>query len=278
MGKLSELKYEFIRTPLEQPLMKLRHVFTIIECWSHPELKAIYDEGNQIERLWKRIVREDSNCIDAGCHYGSMLSRFCSLAPLGHHVAVEAVPQKVAFLRRKFREVEVLNLALSDQPGTATFYIDANTSGFSSLARHSEGKFHEIRIQCSRLDDVIPRDRRFDVIKVDVEGAELPLMQGAKEFLRRDRPTILFECGPSGPAAFGYSAGDLHEFFLANQYSVYFLNDVLNGGAPIDRASFEAALVFPFKAFNWVAVPAERAPDPFNSRRGFVESPRPSSP
>jgi FkbM family methyltransferase len=264
VGKLSELKYELIRTPLERPLMQLRHAFDTFKRWNHPELKPIYEESDQIERVWRRIVRKNSNCIDAGCHYGSVLSRFCSLAPQGHHLAVEAVPRKAAFLRRKFPDVDILNLALSDQPGTATFYIDAAASGFSGLARHSEGKFQEIRIACSRLDDVVPKDRRFDVVKVDVEGAELPLFRGGQEFLSRDRPTILFECGPSGPAAFGYSAGDLHDFFTANQYLVFLVKNALDGGPPIDRDSFEAALVFPFKGFNWVAAPAERAAAPLN--------------
>lgn len=262
MGKLRELKYEFIRTPLEQPLMQLRHAFHYLERRNHPELKQIYEEGNLIEQLWRQLVRKDSNCIDAGCHYGSVLSRFCSLARQGRHLGVEAVPEKAAFLRRKFPEVEILNLALSDKPGSATFYVDTSQSGFSGLARHSEGAFREIRIARSRLDDVVPKDRRFDVMKVDVEGAELPLFQGGGEFLRRDRPTILFECGPSGPAAFGYSAGDLYDFFADSKYLVYFLKDILNADPPISRNTFEAALVFPFKAFNWVAVPLERAADP----------------
>jgi len=39
---------------------------------------------------------------------------------------------------------------------------------------------------------------------------------------------------------------------------VFFLKDILEAGAPVDRASLEAALVFPFKALNWVAVANSR--------------------
>jgi len=187
-----------------------------------------------------------------------MLSRFCRLAPAGHHVAVEAIPAKVRFLRRKFPEVDVLEVALSDHAGAEDFYINLAATGFSGLARHGEGHFERIHVTCVRLDDAVPKDRRFDLLKIDVEGAELFVLRGATAFLTRDRPTILFECGPSGPPAFGYTAGTLYDLFVACGYSVFLLKDALNRGLPVVREQFEAALVYPFKAFNWLAVASER--------------------
>jgi FkbM family methyltransferase len=258
MAQLRDLKYEFIRTPFEQPLMRLREAAGYFWRRRNPELREVYLEGDRIDALWKKIIRKDTNCIDAGCHYGAMLSRFCNLAPQGKHLAVEAMPSKATFLRRKFPDVEIRNIALSDEPGVASFYIDMDKTGFSGLAKHTDGNFKKIEVACDRLDTIIPQDRRFDVLKVDVEGAELQLFRGATEYLKRDRPVVLFECGPSGPPAFGYTAGDLHDFFSANNYAVFFLKDILEGGAPVDRASLEAALVFPFKALNWVAVANSR--------------------
>lgn len=260
MVTLSNLKYELIRTPLEQPLMRLRHSLGYFERRRHPEMKEIHLEGERIEELWRRLIRKDTNCIDAGCHYGSMLSRFCSLAPRGRHLAIEAIPSKAAFLRRKFPDVEVLQLALSDTPGTVSFYINLDQSGFSGMAPHSEGRVEKIEVPSNRLDQIVPADRRFDVLKVDVEGAELFLFRGATEFLKRDQPTILFECGPSGPVAFGYPPGEIHDFFISQDYAVFFVGDWLKGAPPIDRATFEAALVYPFKAFNWVAMAKDRVP------------------
>lgn len=255
---LSKVKYEFIRTPLERPLMWLRSALVYHERWRHPELREIYLESGRIDAALKRVLRPNSNCIDIGCHYGSMLSSFCRLAPNGRHVAFEPTPVKVRFLRRKFPDVDVRELALSDRPGTVSFYVNRSQSGFSGLARHGDGDFEQIHVASARLDDLVPRDRRFDLLKLDVEGAELLVFRGATEFLGRDRPTIFFECGPSGPEVFGYKAGEIHEL-LTKQFSylVFLPKDFLAGGSPIDRASFEAALVYPFKAFNWIAVPGE---------------------
>jgi FkbM family methyltransferase len=257
--RLGELKYEAIRTPFEQPLLRAREIFQSFRGRRHPELRELFLEERRIQDVLKQVITRRSNCVDIGCHFGSMLSVICRLAPEGHHVAFEAIPDKVRFLRRKFPDVDLMETALSDEAKTVTFYINRLASGFSGLARHGKGDFEEIRVPTARLDDVLPRDRRFDFVKIDVEGAELLVLRGAAAVLSRDQPVILFECGPSGPVAFGYSVGEVHDFLTGTcGYSVFLLKDFLSGKRPIDRAGFEAALVYPFQAFNWIALPGSK--------------------
>jgi len=223
----------------------------------HPELRALYEQEDLADAVLEKVVGRRSNCIDIGCHYGSVLSRLCALAPEGKHVAFEPTPAKARFLRRKFPEVDLRENALSDKSGTVTFHVNKAHSGFSGLAKHGDGEFEDITVACERLDDVVPRDRRFDFLKIDVEGAELFALRGGAELLARDRPTILFECGPSGPVAFGYTPGELYAFLAETcRYQIFMFGDFLRAGRPIDRAGFEAALVYPFKSFNWLAVPS----------------------
>lgn len=253
----AELKYEFIRTPLEGPLVAARRaVDHFTRRRQHPELDGLYEQEERMSAVLRRIVGRRSNCIDIGCHYGSVLSTLCALAPEGRHVAFEPTPHKACFLRRKFPEVDLHETALADRADLVAFHVNRTRSGFSGLARHGDGEFEEIVVSCVRLDDVVPRNRRFDFVKIDVEGAELAAFRGATEFLARDRPVVLFECGPSGPAAFGYTPGDLHEFLTdACNYSIFMFDEYLRSGPPIARADFEQALVYPFRAFNWLAIP-----------------------
>jgi FkbM family methyltransferase len=250
-----ELKYAFIRTPLERPLMHLREA----AGWRHrrraPELKEIHAEFGRIEAMFRKFVKHDTNCIDVGCHYGSTLSRFCSLAPAGHHVAFEAIPSKARFLRRKFPDVEIMEMAVADKAGAVEFFVKRKASGFSSMARYGDGADDRITVQATRLDDVVSAERRYGMLKVDVEGAEWLVFTGARELLARDRPVILFECGPGGPAAFGRTPEDLYDLMGELGYGVYFIKDALGNGPAVDRKSFANASEYPFQAFNWVALP-----------------------
>jgi FkbM family methyltransferase len=257
---LAELKYEFIRTPLERPLFRLRHAMGWLERHRHPELREIHEEDARIQQVLERALKPASSCVDVGCHYGSMLSQLCRLAPGGRHVAFEVVPRKARFLRRKFPDVDVRQVALSDLAGQARFFVRRDAAGFSSLARPAARDVEEIQVETARLDDVLPADRRFDFLKLDVEGAELLVVRGARVTLARHRPLVLFECGPGGPSAFGYRPGDLHDFLTGGAgFSVFFLKDFIARRTAVGRAEFEDACSrYPFKAFNWVAVPGDR--------------------
>jgi len=252
---LRGLKYELIGTPLERPVKRVRAVLRSLRRFVRPELSEIYLEDDRVDAVLARVLREDANCLDIGCHFGSMLSEMVRLAPRGNHVAFEAIPEKVKFLRRKFPGVRIHDTALSDEAGSTTFFVNEQKTGFSGLARHGEGVHREILVQCRRLDELVPELPRIDFVKIDVEGAELFVLRGAKRLLERDRPILLFECSPSGPPAFGYAPGELWDLLHAVGYDVYLPKDFLVGGAPIERARFEAALVYPFRAFNWIATP-----------------------
>ena len=165
---LTDFKYEFIRTPLERPLMWLRRIMEYPARWRHPELRDIFLEQKRIHAVLKEFIEPTCNCLDIGCHYGSMLSAFCRLSPEGRHVAFEAIPRKVQFLRRKFPEVDVRETALSDRSGFAEFFVNRDATACSGLAPLGEGHFDRIRVASARLDDVVPRDRKFGFVKIDV--------------------------------------------------------------------------------------------------------------
>ena len=221
----------------------------------HPELQDIYLEQGRIDELMRRHLTTDSNCIDVGCHIGSTLSLILKLAPQGRHFAFEPVPQKAQWLTRKFPEVSVCQMALADEKGQVTFHEDVARPGFSGLARGSGSNVREIQVQSDRLDDVLPNDYRVNFLKVDVEGAELLVFRGATKTLMRSRPLIVFESGPGGAEKFGFTRRQLFDFVTDQGYRVYFLGDFLGGAASIDLDAFEAAHVYPFKAFNFVAAP-----------------------
>jgi FkbM family methyltransferase len=255
------IKHAIVRTPLEGPAKAMRRAFQCVSLLKHPELYEIQVEEARIARLVAKVVRESSNCVDVGSHLGVILSLFLKHAPRGRHLAFEPNPQQARWLQRKFPEVDVRQLALGDAKEERLLYILDNRTGFSGL-RPLGGPGERTRTvptEVARLDDVVRLDHRVDFLKVVVEGAELSVLRGGAEVLRRDRPFLFFECVPVHLARFGNTPVELFQFLTQqHSYALFLIKHVLNGGPPLDLKGFEEALCYPFKALKFAASPQDR--------------------
>jgi FkbM family methyltransferase len=159
------------------------------------KMREARDQAN-IDRLLRESLTEGSNCIDAGAIEGTVLRQFTRLAPRGNHMAFEPIPALADKLRQAFPSVDVRQCALGAETGRASFcYVPARPA-WSGLRRqpYPEGiQPQEISVDIFRLDDLVPSDARVAFLKIDVEGAELEVLQGAVETIKRTGPTILFE-------------------------------------------------------------------------------------
>jgi hypothetical protein len=96
------------------------------------------------------------------------------------------------------------------------------------------------------------------LIKIDVEGAELFVLQGATRILSQDRPSILFESTHSGHELWGLQPEQIFDFLAQYGYRVFLPRTFVAGGVPLTREEFAEAHTYPFLAFNFVAVAPER--------------------
>jgi FkbM family methyltransferase len=179
------------------------------------------------------------------------------MSPQGHHIAIEPIAYKAAWLRRKYPQVQIHNVALGDQTGVADFHWNPRRSGFSSLKGPGAGAgVSSFEVEIKRLDDLVPVDRSIGFIKVDVEGAELYVLRGAQRVLAASRPIVLFECTRSGMSHFGITAAEVFDFITKEiNYHIFLLKAWLSQGPPLDLPGFERAMTYPFQAFNFVAAP-----------------------
>jgi FkbM family methyltransferase len=187
--------------------------------------------------IMRRILKPDSNCIDVGCHEGTILRDILQLAPQGRHFAFEPLPEMHAALLQNlgaYDNVQFSNLALADKSGTAHFKHVVSNPGYSGFRqRHYDNEDEQVQtitVQTARLDDIVPKDCKIDFIKVDVEGAEGLVFRGALNTLARHHPHIIFEHG--GPSLdYGCSPDDIYDLLVMEcGLRLSLMEDWLNNG------------------------------------------------
>jgi len=158
-------------------------------------LRAQRDETNMI-RILRSTLTSTSNCVDVGAHKGVFLKHFLLLSPEGCHFAFEPLSGLASSLKENFPTVNIFPCALGNHKGRATFCHVLNLPGWSGLKTQPypvESKVEKIEVEIKTLDETLPSDVRVDFIKIDVEGAELEVLQGAKAVIKKYKPIILFE-------------------------------------------------------------------------------------
>lgn len=200
---------------------------------------SAYDKFHMLHRCWRlrfksevasiRYVREanllGTTVLDIGANKG-VFSIYLSRAagPNGKLVSFEAQPElgkHLSAMRASFSldNMTLVNLGLSSSAGVLTMRRTAAGSGMASFHIDAADGLDEIDITVIRLDDYIDEHDLGPVrfIKCDVEGHELPVFQGGAEMLRRDLPSLLFECH-DGEA----ENGELFAFLIELGYDGFF--------------------------------------------------------
>jgi len=152
--------------------------------------------GERELRLVRHLCHRERDAIDVGAHEGSYVHFMKRHARRVY--AFEPIPSLAKALAWKFApRVVVRNIALSRESGTAILripLIDGGAlTGLASLNGATDGTtaVTEIAVQTRPLDDVFAGDAGF--IKVDVEGHEEAVLDGAARTITRCRPRLLIE-------------------------------------------------------------------------------------
>ncbi len=180
----------------------------------------------------KRYLKPGMGFVDVGANKGDFsLLAAKHVGPTGRVIAFEPEPENCAWMRKSigangFTNIVLMQKALSNRTGTANLYL-GKKSGWHTLKPEQENRNEGvITISTCELDNVL--EGRCDVLKIDVEGAENEVIDGAAETIKLHRPAILLDLHPQ----LGADVADIQRKLLDQSYLAF---DMMDLGAPLQR-------------------------------------------
>ncbi len=188
-------------------------------------------EQKEIDHF-RRVVSGAKVFVDVGASLGQYTYLANEVMVGGEIFCLEADPirfNRLSELCREWEEKSRNRLipclgAICERDGQTPFFIaNANVSGGLFLQRENERlvrdyTWQEIEVRCMTLDTLLA-DKVPDLVKIDVEGAECRVLDGARRLVAQKRTRFFVEVHPWGDVSYHKCPRDVFRFFLHSGYT-----------------------------------------------------------
>lgn len=187
------------------------------------------------KRLLLELARDARVVLDVGANIGWYSLHIAAQEPDATIHAFEPVPTTFAKLSANIAlngmgaRVIAASHGLSDKPGSCEMFLPG-TSGSPAASMsnlHPSEESRRVTAHFSTMDTFVAAHgiERIDLLKCDVEGAELMVLKGGDASLARFKPAVLIELLRKWSAAFGYHPNDVLARFAALGYRCWGIED-----------------------------------------------------
>lgn len=166
-------------------------------------------EAGPVARL-RPWVQPGTTVVDVGANIGFFSVRFGNwVGATGKVFAIEPEARNVSSLQERLRRaglgdvVEVVHAAADRAPGMVKLELNPTHPGDHHLGETG------VPVQAVTLDELTASHRPVGFIKIDVQGAEARVLEGAAKVIAEDRPSIFIEIDNRSLQRFGTSAPEL---------------------------------------------------------------------
>lgn len=249
------MKQSLLKTGLGSWALKMRDRYKMVRtAISEPHVAGMLANDQIAGQLIVGLCPPGGVFLDIGAHIGSVSAEVLRHQRDATVHAFEAIPAKAEKIIQAFPKVRMHTCALAGEKGAADFFIHPTESGYSSLRGDDTSGMQRIQVELRKLDDEIS-DGPVDAIKIDVEGAELDVLQGGQELLRRTQPVIMFESGPAADDAEQERRVAIWQLLDGLGFQVLVPNRVPERDDGLSLEGFLEAHMFPRRTTNYFAVP-----------------------
>jgi FkbM family methyltransferase len=144
------------------------------------------------------LIHKGDWVLDIGANVGQYTLRMSDLAGMeGRVIAFEPIIETAELLismsrRSRYRNVTVLNTAVSDRAGLLSFRVPVSADGLPDYFQARVSGEGDRLVPCFAIDDLhLPH--RIALVKIDVEQHEVSVLRGMRDLIARDLPTLIIE-------------------------------------------------------------------------------------
>ncbi len=192
-------------------------------------------------RFFVATIRPGDFVVDIGAnvgYYTLIASRL--VGDHGRVLAIEPDPANATVLFRNLAENDVRNVrvfqgAASDHNGVERLYRAGTNQGDHRTYDSGDGRPSE-QVAACRLDDLVGDwSHRVDFMKIDAQGAEAKILEGAAGTLRRnaDHITLVLEFWPFGLDQAGSSAAQVLDLLAEYRFNMALIDEAAGESRPI---------------------------------------------
>lgn len=193
-------------------------------------------------RLLHHFLKPGDTFVDVGANLGLFsLTGGRQVAPNGSVIAIEPTPETVESLKSTIlinglaEIVEVHALAAGEHAATGKLYVAATSSWNTMIPSRTSQEAIDVKIL--PLDDIVGT-RSVDVVKIDAEGWEIPIVAGMHRMLTRCPDIVIFlEFGISHLKASGVSADEWIEAVTQDGRDIFAIREDVAKIEPFDPNS-----------------------------------------
>ena len=160
------------------------------------------DMPYDVQRLCRQLGQEVKVVIDVGAHIGKTTQRYRNAFPSSKIIAFEPTPdtfEQLSVNIHELRDVKAEQMALGSVPGEAeliVYELSVLNSLWESTANSYRYKTKGRKVTCKvdTLDAYCERNgiERIDLLKIDTEGSEIAVLQGASRMLSSDAARFVY--------------------------------------------------------------------------------------
>lgn len=194
----------------------------------HRQIAVLGYMERDLTVLMNSIASRGGLLVDVGANYGYFTSLWAAAGKANRVVAFEASPRNMAGLKRNVEQnglqsqVTILPKAAGKVAGTMHFYLGPeDQTGWGGLSA-TQGK-DDIEVEVTSLDDHCSQNgiSEINVLKIDTEGADTWVIEGAARLLREKRiQHVFFEENPSRMEKLGIRLDEAPALLRAEGYRV----------------------------------------------------------